>query len=146
MSAPAIDICTPDEAWKSLEADPSAALIDVRTRAEWSFVGIPDIGPLGRETVLIEWAQFPTMAPNPAFAEAVLSAVEPKDGGQLFFICRSGARSRDAAHLVKASCAEQGVEVRCVNVDEGFEGDLNTHSHRGVLNGWKARGLPWRQS
>ncbi|MEM7686023.1 MAG: rhodanese-like domain-containing protein, partial [Pseudomonadota bacterium] len=34
----------------------------------------------------------------------------------------------------------------CTNVAEGFEGDLDADGHRGTINGWKAHGLPWRQS
>jgi len=28
----------------------------------------------------------------------------------------------------------------------GFEGDLDGDGHRGSQNGWKASGLPWRQT
>ena len=51
-----------------------------------------------------------------------------------------------AAHLIAEAFAAKGQAVDCVNVAEGFEGDLDGERHRGNLNGWKARGLSWRQS
>jgi hypothetical protein len=47
------------ETWKRLEADPKSVLVDVRTRAEWTFVGVPDLAKIGREVVLMEWQSFP---------------------------------------------------------------------------------------
>ena len=47
------------ETWKHLKSDPKAVLVDVRTRAEWAFVGIPDLFSLGRDVLLIEWQTFP---------------------------------------------------------------------------------------
>jgi hypothetical protein len=35
---------------------------------------------------------------------------------------------------------------RCFNVSEGFEGRLDPERHRGLVEGWKAAGLPWTQS
>ena len=32
------------------------------------------------------------------------------------------------------------------NISGGFEGDVDQERHRGNRNGWKASGLPWRQS
>src|ERR1700739_390583 len=46
---------TPLEAWKLLSDNPQAVLVDVRTDAEWRFVGVPDLSSLGREVVYIEW-------------------------------------------------------------------------------------------
>jgi rhodanese-related sulfurtransferase len=57
------------------------------------------------------------------------------------FLCRSGARSRAAA----AALTRIGFE-KAFNVAGGFEGDLDGEGHRGAITGWKAAGLPWRQS
>ena len=46
---------TPLQAWKLLSDNPEAVLVDVRTDAEWRFVGVPDLSSLGREIVYIEW-------------------------------------------------------------------------------------------
>jgi hypothetical protein len=32
------------------------------------------------------------------------------------------------------------------NIAGGFEGDMDQERHRGNRNGWKASGLPWKQS
>lgn len=136
---------TPDQAFDVLSADPTAALIDVRTRAEWTFVGTPDLSGVGREPLLIEWTGFPPAGPNTRFIEQ-LDAAAPAGATTLFFLCRSGGRSHSAALAAAAHYAAQGREVTCVNVVEGFEGDLDETGKRGRLGGWKARGLPWRQS
>lgn len=127
------------EAWELLKSDPKARLIDVRTTAEWNFVGLPDLSPLGQEAALIEWQMFPTMQPNPQFVAAA-SAGADKDAPVLF-LCRSGARSRSAA--IALTAAGFG---RAYNIAGGFEGDLDDERHRGHRNGWKAAGLPWKQS
>jgi rhodanese-related sulfurtransferase len=56
-------------------------------------------------------------------------------------LCRSGARSRAAA----IAMTRAGLE-RAYNVAGGFEGELDENRHRGLRNGWKAAGLPWKQS
>lgn len=135
---------SPTEVWALLEADPQAQLVDVRTKAEWSFVGLPDLTGLGRTTQEVEWQSFPTMAPNASFVseatDAVLRAGGSK-GAPVFFLCRSGARSRAAAIAMTRS----GFTL-AYNVAGGFEGDLDSGGHRGAKNGWKAARLPWRQS
>lgn len=136
----------PSEAWAALSKDPTALLVDVRTQAEWGFVGVPDLSPLGREALFAEWLQFPNMTQNPRFLADIDAAVAQTGAGTVFFLCRSGARSQAAALAAQAHFAAQGRNVACVNVAEGFEGDLDASGRRGVLGGWKARGLAWRQS
>ncbi|GFE64430.1 rhodanese-like domain-containing protein [Litoreibacter roseus] len=145
-SDPRVSEAMPTEAWDRLKADETAVLVDVRTASEWSFVGCPDLSELGCSMHCIEWAKFPDMIPNPRFVEEVMEALDGQTPSQIFFICRSGARSKSAAVAVENALGEKGVQSRCVNVAEGFEGDLNAKKHRGGLNGWKARGLPWKQS
>lgn len=138
----------PSTSFDALSSDRDILLIDVRTRAEWAFVGAPDLSGLGKRLILIEWRRFPTMEVNAGFVEQIdeavaASGVKPTE---LHFICRSGARSMEAARCVAAEWAKRGQPVTCVNVSEGFEGDLDAQGRRGGLNGWKARGLPWRQN
>ena len=128
------------DAWARLREDPSAVMIDVRTRAEWSYVGLPDLTEAGKEIAAIEWQTFPSGEPNPSFLDDVKALGAPSDA-PLFFICRSGARSQSAAIAVTAAGYSQ-----CFNVAGGFEGDRDENNHRGTLGGWKAAGLPWRQS
>ncbi|MGI9385454.1 MAG: rhodanese-like domain-containing protein, partial [Methyloligellaceae bacterium] len=54
------------EVWQQLENDPNARLIDVRTRAEWAFVGITDLSALVKQPVQIEWQTFPDGQINPS--------------------------------------------------------------------------------
>lgn len=135
---------TPLDAWKILEANPAAQLVDVRTRAEWSFVGIPDLGSLGREAHLVEWQSFPSMAANPDFQGSTSRAIRNAGADAstpIVFLCRSGTRSRAAAIAMT-----QAGFAHAFNIAGGFEGDLDEKKHRGQTNGWKASGLPWRQS
>lgn len=123
---------TPQEAWAVRQALPQAVIVDVRSMPEWQFVGvIPD-------AVRIELRTFPGMAPNPAFVSQLQQQVDAAK--TVLFICRSGARSDEAARLA----AEAGY-AEVYNILEGFEGDRNAEQHRGMVNGWKARGLPWIQ-
>ncbi len=128
------------EAWALLKSDAKARLVDVRTTAEWNFVGLPDLSDLGREVQLVEWQVFPAMQVNPDFVAATEQGGTDK-AAPVLFLCRSGARSRSAAiALTRAGYA------RAYNVAGGFEGDLDGMRHRGQRNGWKAAGLPWKQT
>lgn len=131
---------TPATAWKILSERSDAVLIDVRTRAEWNYVGLPDLETLAKKPALIEWQTFPTMQPNPDFV-ATLSSALPDKGAPLLFLCRSGARSAAAAKAMTAA----GYST-CINVADGFEGPLDAKARRGEAGGWKAAGLPWRQT
>jgi len=133
----------PAEAWSLLESDPNAVLVDVRTIAEWSFVGVSDLSSLGKEVLFAEWQKFPDLAHNGSFVDQVksgLSAIGVKADTPLLFICRSGHRSKMAA----IEMTKQGYR-NCFNVAEGFEGDLNSDRQRGKVGGWKVAGLPWAQ-
>jgi len=134
---------TPSQAWEMLSATPAAQLVDVRTLAEWNFVGLPDLSGLGRQAHCIEWQSFPAGAVNPGFADEAAAAVTRTGADKdtpVLMLCRSGARSRAAAMALAA----QGF-TKAYNIAGGFEGDPDGMRHRGNVNGWKAEGLPWRQ-
>lgn len=131
------------DTWARLVADPNAVLIDVRTRAEWAFVGLPDLSSLGRKAVLVEWQSFPDNRINAAFVDVLVEQLDVLGvdaDTELFFICRSGGRSLMAAKAMAA----RGFR-HCHNVAEGFEGPLDQNRRRGRVAGWKAEGLPWMQ-
>jgi rhodanese-related sulfurtransferase len=131
------------EAWKRLEGDPKSVLVDVRTRAEWAFVGVPDLSKINREVMLIEWLTFPDNRAVPDFIERLGEALAAKgvaNTDEIFFICRSGGRSRMAAEAMAAAGYS-----RCRNVEEGFEGPLDASHHRNQVAGWKFAGLDWVQ-
>ena len=130
---------SPAEAWQALNEDPRAMLIDVRTDAEWIYVGMPDLSATGKPVVPIAWQLFPSMAVNPSFVEALHDAgLTP--GHRLYFLCRSGARSLAAARMARAAGFAEVFNIR-----DGFEGPLDGAGHRRTLSGWIAAGLPWRQ-
>ncbi|QMU57937.1 MAG: rhodanese-like domain-containing protein [Boseongicola sp.] len=144
-SDPRIGEVNPDEAWELLGRK-SVRIIDVRTQAEWGYVGVPDLMEVGHDLLFVEWASFPNMSRNPRFVQEVMEALGNEVPETLMFICRSGVRSLWAASAFADHLDEIGVTAKCLNVAEGFEGDLDPQGHRGNLNGWKTRGLAWRQS
>jgi rhodanese-related sulfurtransferase len=130
-----------EETWALLEKDPKAQLIDVRTVAEWNFVGLPDLSALGKPVHRIEWQSFPSMQPNPNFLADAAQVMGEDKSAPVVFLCRSGARSRAAAMaLTRAGF------TGAFNIANGFEGAVDAEGHRGAIDGWKAAGLPWRQS
>ena len=129
------------EAWTALQSDPKAQLVDVRTAAEWAFVGRPDLTGIGRQAHCIEWQSFPAMDRSPGFVAAAAMALGPDTEAPVYFLCRSGVRSRAAAIAMTAAGY-----TKCFNIAGGFEGDLDAARHRGQINGWKAAGLPWAQT
>ncbi len=138
MSEYAGDV-SPAEAWEILAKDPQSVLLDVRTDAEWSFVGLPDLAGIGKKTHCVAWQRFTDMRLNDDFvAETRAIGVQPEQ--TLLFLCRSGQRSRLAA----IALTEAGYQ-RCYNVAEGFEGAHDGLRHRGTVGGWKVAGLPWIQ-
>src|SRR5512146_379989 len=92
----------PTDAWKILAEDSRAQLVDVRTRPEWTFVGLPDLGSLGRRPVLQSWQVYPAMDVDANFAAAVAKQIPDRDA-PILFICRSGGRSRAAAMAMTAA-------------------------------------------
>lgn len=122
----------PAEAW-ALHRAGAARLVDVRTQAEWTFVGRVDGVPL------VEWRAFGAQQPNPRFVEQ-LAEVVPREL-PVMFLCRSGVRSQSAA-----KAATEAGWTTAINVLEGFEGDLDDRQQRGGLGGWRRAGLPWVQS
>jgi rhodanese-related sulfurtransferase len=113
----------PTEAWELLKAEQAAQLVDVRTRPEWGFVGIPDLDSIGKKPILLAWQAYPAMQIN----QRSLS---------------SGASRRPA---IVGRALRRGGYRRCYNVAEGFEGQVDAEGHRGRKAGWKAAGLPWNQ-
>jgi len=134
-----VDNVSPRQAWDALLSDPQAQLVDVRTDAEWQYVGVPDLRPAGKQAVLISWQYFPNGRVNPGFVGELLDAGLTREQ-KLYFLCRSGVRSMAAAQAARSA----GFAV-CYNVAEGFEGPPDPEGHRGTVAGWKADGLPWRQ-
>lgn len=123
----------PKEAYALLRAVPGAAIVDVRTQAEWYWVGrVPG-------AIMIEWTTYPGGQANPGFLQQLQGAVQ-KTAAPVMFLCRSGHRSHHAAAL-----ATVAGYPNCFNVLEGFEGDRDAQGHRNSSGGWRVAGLPWEQ-
>lgn len=132
MNLPYAGALTPQEAHEVWQLAPGARLVDVRTRAEWEWVGrVPD-------AVEIEWLTWPTGKPNPGFLAQLKREVDSE--ALVLFLCRSGGRSHQAACL-----ASEAGYLEVYNVLEGFEGDKDANGQRNRIGGWRHAGLPWRQ-
>ena len=132
-----------EQTWDKLKTDQKSVLVDVRTKAEWAFVGLPDLSAIGKRVLTLEWQTFPDSRIDSEFSERLGAALESagvQKDDEVFFICRSGGRSRMAAEVMAAAGYQ-----RCRNVAEGFEGPLDSSRHRGQTAGWKAAGLAWVQ-
>jgi rhodanese-related sulfurtransferase len=138
-----VELVSVEDTWTRLSCEAGSVLVDVRTVAEWSYVGVPDLASIGKRPILVEWQNFPTSQVNSAFVDQVKEALSAQGAdrtNEIFFICRSGVRSLRAAEAMAAAGYD-----RCRNVTDGFEGPLDAERHRGKLGGWKAKGLPWAQ-
>jgi rhodanese-related sulfurtransferase len=123
----------PTEAFQVWRGVNGAQLVDVRTKAEFDWIGrIPG-------AVEIEFSFYPGNVRNPEFLAQIEGMVDKN--APVMFLCRSGGRSHNAAML-----ATQAGYRECYNVLEGFEGDRDASGHRNTLGGWRAAGLPWVQS
>jgi rhodanese-related sulfurtransferase len=135
---------TAREAYDKLKSEAKAQIVDVRTRAEWSFVGVPDLTGLGKEVILAEWQHYPEMEVVSDFVANLGRELASRGVGHddpVLYICRSGARSLAAAEaMMNAGWSNSH------NVAGGFEGPPDKDRHRGKVDGWKAAGLPWIQT
>jgi rhodanese-related sulfurtransferase len=134
-----VESISPRDTWATLQSNSEAQLVDVRTDAEWTYVGLPDLSAAGKQPLLVSWQIFPTMQVDSAFVDHLREAGLAPDQ-PLYFLCRTGSRSLTAAQV-----AERAGFTRAHNIANGFEGPMDAAGHRGHVTGWKADGLPWRQ-
>jgi len=129
----------PKMAVERLQNNPQALFVDVRSKAEFKYVGYPE------NSILIPWIDDPDWEPNPeAFSDAVMQELDDRENlsdTEIILICRSGFRSNEAL-----KCLENKGFTQVSHVASGFEGDLDENDHRGNLNGWRHDGMPWSQS
>jgi rhodanese-related sulfurtransferase len=129
----------PKMAVERLQNNPQALFVDVRSKAEYKYVGYPE------NSILIPWIDDPDWEPNPeAFSDAVMQELDGRENlsdTEIILICRSGFRSNEAL-----KCLENKGFTQVSHVASGFEGDLDENDHRGNLNGWRHDGMPWSQS
>lgn len=134
-----VEDVAPRQVWEALMSNPNAVLCDVRTDAEWNFVGLPDLSQTGKQPALIHWQVYPSMQPNQEFC-ATLGQMGLTPQHHIYFLCRSGGRS-----LAAAKAAKEAGFKHVYNIKDGFEGPHDQRGHRGTIAGWKYEGLPWKQ-
>eukprot|EP01080_Neovahlkampfia_damariscottae_P011299 gene11299-4110_t len=136
---------TPQDTLKILMADKNSFLIDIRTDAEWMWVGKPEIPttPWKSEPIFVQFLYHPNRNLNPNFFEEVLSKLKKsprfKPDSKLFFLCCCASRSVKASKMFK----EKGYNA--YNILYGFDGPANQDRQRGKVDGWRFRNLPWYQ-
>ncbi|SVD58632.1 uncharacterized protein METZ01_LOCUS411486, partial [marine metagenome] len=87
------------QCFEKLSKVPDSHLVDVRTKPEWLFVGLPDLQSLQKKTICVSWNVYPDMKINVNFESEILeSGINKQD--TVFLICRSGQRSSDAAEFL----------------------------------------------
>lgn len=143
-----VNTVTSQEAYSFLVEHPQKYfLIDVRTAAEWEFVGVPSL-PNNSKPIFVEYLTYPSWSKNSNFLNGTISALKESPSfdlstSQVIFMCKTGGRSiRGATEFANAYPM-----LQVLNIDHGFQGDLNTKdSHRNELNGWVASNLPYTQN
>lgn len=131
---------SPKQAYKLMQENPSALLVDVRSDMEYLMIGHP------KGAMHVPWIDEPDWTVNPDFVKDVrrllLGRVSGEAAGHapVILICRSGNRSEDAG---MALINDGLTDVYAIK--EGFEGPLDDEHHRGTICGWRFDGLPWEQ-
>ena len=125
--------------FEKLSIEVNSQLIDVRTKPEWIYVGVPDLSSINKKVIFVSWQVYPEMGTNKFFENQILESNIKKDNN-LYFICRSGNRSNNAAEFLTS----RGFS-NCFNVIDGFEGKQNHERQRASIDGWQFNNLPWKQ-
>ncbi|MEW9922438.1 rhodanese-like domain-containing protein [Marimonas sp. MJW-29] len=138
---------TAQEASAFLAQNEDAVLIDIRTRAEVSFVGIAAEADKNIPyMVMDEFWEFDAdkgtykMAVNSNFDREIAGFIQERGLSKespIILMCRSGSRSARAADLL----GQLGY-TSVYSVVDGFEGDKDPDGVRSV-NGWKNSKLAW---
>ena len=136
---------TSRDAAAALAVDPEIVLLDVRTRAEFQFVGHATPADANIPLLLLDTSTFQQsrygMAFNPDFAtrfDALMTRQGLGRDAPVFVICRSGGRSAAAVDLL----AKAGY-TNVWNIVDGFEGRTDITTGHRTVEGWRNQGLPW---
>ena len=138
---------TPQESYDIVTTDANAFLLDVRTAAEWKWVGHPGADQRGEGAALegkvINISLLITkkglFVVNRGFLRDVDEAFEDNPDVTLITMCRSGARGAAAAQILE----DNGYDV--MNMGEAFQGSADPGGYR-TINGWTNSGLPYNFS
>ncbi len=114
------------QALQALTENKDAVLVDVRTDAEWQ-VGVPDLSATHKKAITLSWRTQPNMVLNTQFESQLMQQI-PDRNTPIYFLCRSGGRSGDAANAM----AQLGY-LNCNNILGGFIS-------------WVETNLPWSKA
>jgi len=135
------------------DASDAVLFIDIRTRSEVTFVGMPRVVDFNIPFMIEgDWKAWDEekdtykLAYNPEFINNIRKAIERKGTGKeketrIILMCRSGKRSAQAAQILHIAGYRN-----VYSIIDGFEGDpVNAGEKKGqrLVNGWKNNGLPW---
>jgi rhodanese-related sulfurtransferase len=125
--------------------------IDVRTRAEVNFLGMPTVADVNIPYMELDrmygWDEKKgvfKMDPNSGFVSEIEGRLTAKGltrDSKIIVMCRSGDRSSGAANLL----AKAGFK-NVWSIVDGFEGDIakdGPFKGQRAVNGWKNSKLPW---
>jgi rhodanese-related sulfurtransferase len=143
---------TATDAYEMLGEEAAQVLfVDVRTRGELQFIGMPTLVdahvPFLVEANPLQWDEAGStfkLAPNPDFVAAVAERLARKGltkDATIIVICQGGVRAARAADELTRSGY-----TRVYTVVDGFEGDpVAEGANKGqrIVNGWRNAGLPW---
>lgn len=128
--------------------------LDVRTRAEVNFLGIPTVAdaniPYMEMDNMYSWDEKKgvfKLEPNSGFMTEVQQRIKQKGldtNSKIIVMCRSGDRSAKAVDLL----AKSGYK-NVYSVVDGYEGDVakeGDHKGQRAVNGWRNAKLPWTYS
>lgn len=147
VGAQAFENVIPAEAYTLATNDANVYILDVRTLAEWQWVGHPGKNKLGEGPALAgkvvnisyQIEKQGTMIINPSFLSEINEIFGNNPNAVLIAMCRSGQRSSAAAAVLEAA------GYRALNMVTGFEGGADSSGYR-TVNGWVNDGLPYTYS
>lgn len=129
---------TPQQSYEAVVND-EAYILDVRTDAEFIWVGHPDVPNVMNVSWKIE--RKGSWITNPSFLSDVNDIFGSNKGAHIIVMCRSGVRSIPAA-----AALESAGFTNVSNMLEGFEGEgKDAYGYR-TVDGWKNSSLPGHTS
>ena len=145
VSSYAYDEISSDDAYEMATTDANAYILDVRSEAEWIYVGHPGSNKLDEgedlagKVVNVSYKIWKKklFTVNPSFVSDVKDLFEDKENIILIVMCRSGKRSVDAAVDLETAGYE-----KVYNMTTGFQGERDQYGYR-TVNGWVIDGLPY---
>ena len=143
MNSDEIKQISSKEAFEEIKSNLGALLIDVRSELEWKKIGIPDLGDLNENLVLLELQSMPSMEYNQNFLLELEEVVNDKNLNNVMFICKAGVRSQAAAVQSMGVLLKKNKSIKICNISDGFEGK-GFSIFGDKASGWKNSGLPWK--